>query len=49
MMLLNQKRPRGMVEAFRCGDLLTLSWTDKQQVLMLSTKHAFGNLPVQSR
>ena len=23
------KRPRGMVEAFRFGDLLTLSWTDK--------------------
>ena len=27
------RKPRGTVEAFRCDDMLALSWHDKRQVL----------------
>ena len=43
------KKPRGTVEAYCSGKILCLSWTDKRNVLMLSTKHKAGMMQVQSR
>ena len=43
------KKPRGTVEAYRSGKILCLSWTDKRNVLMLSTKHKAGMMQVQSQ
>ena len=43
------KKPASTVEAFRDGDIMALAWTDKRNVLMLSTKHAANTVSVQSR
>ena len=43
------KKPRGTVEAYHSGKILCLSWTDKCNILMLSTKHKAAMMQVQSR
>lgn len=48
-----KKAARGSVQAFRSddgkGSMLTLSWKDKRQIIMLSTKHGNGMQEVTSR
>lgn len=44
-----RKVPRGTIKAARCNDILVLSWMDKRQVLMLTTKHNTSIVEVRSR
>ena len=47
-----RKEPVGTVRAFRSddgtGDILVLTWMDKQKIVMLSTKHKVGMVLVKT-